>query len=39
MSRLSEKYGKKVSSKEAQAIQKAMDEQKQNRNLQGSRIR
>jgi len=31
MSRLSEKYGKKVSSKEAQAIQKAMDEQKQNR--------
>ena len=32
MSKLSEKYGKKVSAKEAQAIQKAMDEQKESRN-------
>ena len=32
MSRLSEKYGSKVSAKEAKAIQKAMDEQKENRN-------
>lgn len=32
MSKLSEKYGKKVSAKEAKAIQKAMDEQKENRN-------
>ena len=32
MSKLSEKYGKKVSAKEARAIQKAMDEQKENRN-------
>ena len=32
MSRLSEKYGKKVSAKEARAIQKAIDEQKENRN-------
>lgn len=30
MSRLSDKYGKKVSKKEEQAIQKAMDEQKAN---------
>lgn len=30
MSKLSEKYGKKVSAKEAKAIQKAMDEQKAN---------
>ena len=32
MSKLSEKYKKNVSAKEAKAIQKAMDEQKQNRN-------
>ncbi len=30
MSKLSDKYGKKVSAKEAKAIQQAMDEQKQN---------
>ena len=32
MSKLSEKYKKNVSAKEAKAIQKAMDEQKENRN-------